>query len=98
MFEKCRTINQTTRQRNATMGLWNWVSRKASSIGTGISYTYSVVTTTLDYLFVQPVVGAGNLVVQVWEGFSRVLDPNNLTKIAQSPKTRSTLGESFKAN
>lgn len=80
------------------MGLWNWASQKAATVTAGLSYTYSLVTTTLDFLFVQPIVGASNLVVQTWEGFSRVFDPNNVTKIAQSPKTRSTLAESFKAN
>lgn len=63
----------------------------------------SVYTGTRDVFYHSPVYGFLNsfvfdFTIKGWEGFTRIADPSNVTKIMQSPKTREVFATSFKAN
>lgn len=78
------------------MNVRGWFSSAMSNVG----YAYNSVTSTIGAVVSHPSLGgyAKNFGVQFWEGFSRILDPNNLTKYVSAPDTSATMYESFKAN
>lgn len=82
------------------MGIWGWVKEKSSQFASGISTTYTAVTSTIKTIWTWAYSEnyAIGTATQFWEGFTRVLDPNNVTRLIRSPHTRQTLTESFKAN
>ncbi len=81
-------------------GLWTWATEKVSSIKSGISYTFSVISSTYHTITSLPAVRnfAYSFGVKGWEGATRPFDPYNVTKMAGSPKSRSSLKASFAAN
>lgn len=82
------------------MGLWSWVKEKSSTVVSGLSTAYTAVTSTIGSMWSWSFSEnyAKGTASQLWEGLTRVLDPNNVTRLIHSPRTRRTLTESFKAN
>jgi hypothetical protein len=82
------------------MNVRGWFSSAASTIASTLKSTYTFARDTIVAVATYPsfTAYANNFGVQFWEGFTRVADPNNLTKIVSAPRTQSTMFESFKSN
>ncbi|VVC76631.1 hypothetical protein AQUSIP_19540 [Aquicella siphonis] len=81
-------------------GFWAWAKESVSWIGSGISQTYQALSGLVSSFVSSPTVRnyANSASLKAWEGGTVVMEPSNVTRIANSPKTRSGLKESFKAN
>lgn len=81
-------------------GLLAWVAEKVESVKTVVYQTYDYVTSTVNNVTSLPYVRnfAYSFSIKFWVGATRPLNPDNVTKLFHSEKTRRALKESAKAN